>query len=252
MSQAAKNSTLVSFIAVGLLAVCVHVFQLQVINEAAKRPASGPDPRLVANPEILKSFSLGFDRVLADLTWLTFVQYYGDRTAVVDERLRYAPDYLKIVVALDPHFIRPYWFAAFVLAGDLNRQKEAEEFLDLGIRNNPTEWSLAFIAGFNQALYLKDYKKAAKYYRLAASMPNAPSWLASQAQVMEANIPRQIKEIRTWERMYKEGDPMVQEKARDTLQRLWSKVFWDAPTQVIKDRAKDKLEFYQVRLLPKE
>ena len=69
---------------------------------------------------------------------------------------------------------------------------------------------------------------------------------------METDAPALIKELRTWERLYKEGDFMVKEKALANLGVLWSKVYWDAPNDAYRQRALSKLEQYGLKLLPKK
>lgn len=234
-----------------VFAFITQITHLEVIKTLDPNSEEANARRFVTDPEIMKAFSLGFNRVLSDFWWLAFVQYYGDRKAVQEERLKYAPFYLRNIVTLDPHFIRPYWFASFVFAGELKRVKEAADILDQGIRNNPDDWSLPFIAGFNQSIYNADYKKAAYYYRIAANVKGAPNWLLEQAKIMETDAPALIKELRTWERLYKEGDSMVKSKALTNLEVLWSKVYWEAPNDAYRQRALAKLEQYGLKLQPK-
>lgn len=237
-----------------LLAVSALIFNflhLEMLKHIDVNKSTFHNKRFITNSTMTKAFTLGFDRVLADYWWLQFVQYYGDPKKAAEEKLRHAPSYLKLVIELDPHFIRPYWFASFVFAGDFNNQKEAAEILDYGIKNNPNEWSLPYIAGFNQALYSHNYKLAAKYYRMAAKIPGAPDWLERQATIMDSDIPAQVKVIKSWEQVFKDKNPMVKEKARATLQRLWSDVYWKAPTDPIRERALNKLKEFEVRLLNK-
>lgn len=250
MTKSQAKNTLPAALLALFMACVAHSAHLSIVKQIDTSD-DFQRRRLVMNSDMLKAFSLGFDRVLADIWWLGFVQYYGDRRAITEEKLRYAPSYLKLVVALDPHFIRPYWFAAFVLAGDLGMLKESNDFLDMGIRNNPEEWSLPYIAGFNQALYARDYAKAGAYYAQAAKVPGAPAWLAEQAKIMQSDAPRLIKEIKTWERMYKEeNNELVKEKALANIQRLWSIVYWEAPNQEYRNRAIEKLTSYDLKLLP--
>lgn len=207
--------------------------------------------RFIPQPLLTKAFSLGFDRVIADMYWLIFIQYYGDPKCK-EENFRYAPDYLQVVVNMDPHFIRPYWFASFVLASDLGQEERADDILASGIKSNPQDWSIPYIAGFNQYLYANNEKKAAYYYRLAANIPGAPSWLNDQARILELDIPSYLKKVRTWLRILKEGDAMIKQKALQNLTVLWSKMYWAAPTELMKKNIKGKLEQYGLPLLPRD
>ncbi len=210
---------------------------------------------LIVEPDSVKTFSLGFDRLIADLYWLSFVQYYGDRKACFQDKYRQAPAYLNLICKIDPHFIQAYWFASFVLAADLNMKKEADDLLKYGIEQNPDNWTLPYIAGFNQYLYMRNAAAAAKYYRLGASRPGAPEWLATQAQILEENIPARTKRSKTWQNMYEKAtDVLVRQKAREMLTLIWSRIYYDAPpqSQGMRDNALAHLAKVGAELLPAE
>lgn len=220
-------------------------------QELAQKTQDAYRKNLIPSGSALKSVTLGFDRVLADFYWLAFVQYYGDRDACLKDGFRQAPSYLSLITELDPHFIQAYWFASFVIAGDLGLKKEAQEFLDRGIEMNKEDWTVPYIAGFNQYLYNKNEKRAAEYYKIAMSRPGAPAWLASQAKVFEEQIPSRLKKIRTWQKMYDESkDAMVKDKAKGMLVMLWSMVYRDAPNDVMRGTAISNLERLEAKPIP--
>ncbi|MBX9723006.1 MAG: hypothetical protein K2X81_16510, partial [Candidatus Obscuribacterales bacterium] len=234
-------------------AVLVHIAQLQVMRLQPQYISDYHNKRLISKPEVAKAFSLGFNRVLADVFWLQFVQYYGDINAAKFEKFRYAPDYIRLVVTMDPHFLRPYYFASFVLAGDMNEQAEAEKILNAGITENPNDWSLPYIAGFNQYLFAQNQEKAAKYYRIAAARPGSPSWLNGLVKIMESPMTRRLTGvIKSWEKIFKSDDHDAKEHARQQLQDLWSGVYYYAPTERIKNHALDKLNEFNVSLLKED
>ena len=53
----------------------------------------------------------------------------------------------------------------------------SNKLLERGVRNNPDVWQLPFYLGFNYQFFLKDYKKAAQYISLAASIKGSPPYL---------------------------------------------------------------------------
>ncbi len=245
-----SNTTFAPFVVLFVAAIAVHLSHLEVMRLQPHYVSDFHNKRLISKPEVAKAFSLGFDRVLADVFWLQFVQYYGDTNAARFEKFRYAPDYIRLVVKMDPHFLRPYYFASFVLAGDMNRQSDAEQILKSGIENNPEDWSLPYIAGFNQYLFAENQIKAAKYYRIAAKRPGAPDWLNGLAKIMESPMTRRLTGvIKSWEKIYKSSDHDAREHARQQLQDLWSGVYYYAPTERIKNHALDKLNEFSVALL---
>jgi tetratricopeptide (TPR) repeat protein len=188
------------------------------------------------------SFTLGYDRLAADCYWLAFIAYVGDGKARQLDKYRLADRYLDIVTRLDPHFLDAYWFCAFAVGADQGRPDLAQKIIDRGINANPFNWSLPFIAGFNQYLYAGNESMAARYYRMAARFPDAPPWLAEQAALLERGIPRIYKQIGVWEKIYNaEGSPLVKEKARGTLIGLWLSVYKGAPDGQTRQRAAQAL-----------
>lgn len=252
ISNKRNKSTAILIVLMVIVASIMHQAQASVLKELqSDNYDQFFNKRFIPEAVFSKSFSGGFDRLIADIYWLIFIQYYGD-SRCRDDHFRHAPDYIELVVHMDPHFIRPYWFASFVLSEDLKQVERADDILREGIKNNPNDWSIPYIAGFNQYLYADNPKKAAYYYRIAGKVPGAPSWLNAQARILELDIPSYLKKVRTWLRILKQGDAMVKGKALQNLTILWSKMYWAAPTDIMRKNIKEKLEQYQLPLLPKE
>lgn len=74
------------------------------------------------------------------------------------------------VVKLDPYNLDAYYFAQAFLTWDAGQYKVANDLLDYGMKYRTWDWYLPFFAGFNSAYFLKDYTKAADYYRRAADL----------------------------------------------------------------------------------
>ncbi|HMX48037.1 MAG TPA: hypothetical protein PKC93_18905 [Candidatus Obscuribacter sp.] len=185
---------------------------------------------------------LGYDQLMADLYWLAFVGYEGDTLSRGKDNYALCAPYLELITGLDPHFIQAYWFCAFSVGADQKRPDLADKIIKAGIEANPDSWYLPYIAGLNAYLYGHDETKAAKYYRLAARFPEAPHWLAGQANILESRIPSIIKEIRTWDGIYRSNEPeKVRNRAREQLVKLWLKVFNSTKSKEIKARARQAL-----------
>ncbi len=127
---------------------------------------------------------MGYDQVLADCYWLSFIQYIGDSEGRSYDRYALAEQYIDLITELDPKLVQAYWFAAFVIGSDANQPQVAARIIDRGIQSNPNNWTLPFIAGINQYLYAHDDVAAAKYYKMAARFPDAPKWLSRQAEIL--------------------------------------------------------------------
>ena len=198
--------------------------------------------RLVPAPSSVKLMSFGFDRLLADYYWLQLVSYVGDAELQSADKYSKAEQYIDLVVELDPNFISAYWFASFIIGGDLKSPARAAEILEKGINNNPDSWYIPFIAGINQFLFARDQIRAAKYYRRAAQFPEAPDWLVRQAEILETNSPLIVKEANSWHSVYKStAEGPVKEHARERCVWLWVQVYKTAPNDAYRNRAREVL-----------
>jgi tetratricopeptide (TPR) repeat protein len=228
------------FVAASLAAIGVTHAKL---NDAMERSV-GPllEPSLVPTAQSVRLVSLGFDQVIADYYWLAFIGYIGDTEKRKVDKYELADDYLELITDLDPQFVQAYWFTTFTVSGDQRNPSRAAEILDSGIRANPNNWYLPFIAGINQYLYAHNELSAAKYYRMASKYPDAPGWLERQANILETKTPRLIKEAYSWLNIYNSAEEeRVREHAKERCIWLWVKVYKSAPNDVFRQKAKETL-----------
>ncbi len=246
-STSLVNSTYLAaargFLILIVLAFVVHYCQVKLDACVAQREIK-PTGQILPNPQILHLLALGYDQIVADCFWLSFIQYYGDTEARLADKYDHCYDYLHVITTLDPHFLQAYWFAAFAVGAEQKRPDLAAKIISAGINANQNDWSLPYIAAINQFINAKDDKEAAKYYRLAAKFPGAPNWVSRQAQILDAHLPRLFKEIRTWTTVY-ESNPngLVRSTAQTKLINLWRFVYAHTPDanskkEVIKQLAK--------------
>jgi len=73
-------------------------------------------------------------------------------------------------VQLDPYNMDAYYFAQGFLTWEAKQFKLANGLLDYGMKYRTWDWYLPFFAGFNSAYFLKDYTKAAAYYKRAGDL----------------------------------------------------------------------------------
>lgn len=202
-----------------------------------------PSIESVPTARSLKVVSLGFDQILADYYWLKLVSCVGDVELQRTDRLSKAEHLVDLVSTLDPHFISVYWFAAFTIGGEQRNPKKAAEILEFGIQNNHDNWYLPFIAGVNQYLYAGNERAAASYYRVAAGFPGAPTWLSRQAQILETETPKLLKDANSWLNIFKSGENgPVRERAKEQCIRLWVQVYKVAPNYAYRERASKVLK----------
>ncbi len=226
------------------LSVAIQICHERILFLAGKNSAhttAGAD--FIPAASVLKPISLGYDQLLADLWWLSFIQYYGDSRARALDHYALAYKYLDLVTQLDPKFVQLYWFSAFAIGCDNKRPQLAAALIERGIESNQDNWYLPFIAGINQYLFAQNETAAAKYYRIAAKFPDAPSWLERQAAIIEAHMPSLLKEINTWANIYNSSqEALVKRKAALQLRSLWLTVYTTVPSLAAKQRAKSELK----------
>jgi hypothetical protein len=212
------------------------------VDSLLKRRQLGEETYFLPSAQAVRLVGLGYDRLLADFYWLEFVNYIGDVRARFRDKSSMADKYLDLVSGLDPHFTQPYWYCAFTVGSEQKRPFRANEIIQRGLRANPGNWYLPYIAGINMYLFAHDEVAAARYYSVASKLPDAPPWLARQAAILAAKIPSTIKEINTWDTIYHtERSPMIRTKAREKLISLWSRVYYSSPKGEIREAAKKAL-----------
>jgi hypothetical protein len=225
----------ITFVLVISLRLGLHSLKFDVSERASRDP-------ILVSPAVAKALALGNDQLAADLYWLRFIQYIGDTDSRQIDRYSRAYSYLNLVTSLDPRFTQPYWFAAFVVGAEMKRPDLAQKLIERGIQANQNNWYLPFIAGINQYLFAHNETAAANYYRLAAKFPDSPKWLGRQAEILQAKIPSLVKEVNTWDTIYRTStDQLVKERAKERLAATWMRVFNVSPSEEIRKKARKAL-----------
>jgi hypothetical protein len=228
------------WLALSVLIVGAHLAADQVLRSPSAKSTRSvwlPDK---AQIKLIKA--AGFGRITADVLWLSFIQYAGDTPARRADKWGLCDDYLNVITEVDPHFLQPYWFAAFIVGAEEGRPDLATRIIEQGIASNPGNWYLPYIAGINQFIYAKNDRLAGKYYELAASMPGAPKYIVEQAHIMQSGAPGLLSEARALESASQHaGNPLVKDKARRAALAKWQDVLLAAPNQAYKQAAKEAI-----------
>lgn len=163
-----------------VITLLIAVYSVQVhIDQISGKMSKAKSLSLLPKGELLKTVSLGYSSVIADLLWLEVVQAIGEkRTNEADYPWIYhAAD---VVTTLDPKFEYSYEIAGIAL--DLGQQFElSNQILLKGVKNNPDDWKIPYYLGFNYFFYLNDYPNAAKYMSLSATLPGHSAYLPGLA-----------------------------------------------------------------------
>jgi len=155
------------------------------------------EEQLYLNGPAVKRITVAFNGVAADWYWLRSLQYVGRKIVSYEDThagnfsltnlssldLRLLPSLLRMTTTLDPQFLEPYYYGAFILP-DLNPD-EAISLLNHGIAANPDKWRLYQHLGY---VYWQrgDYDKASDAYAAGAKIPGAPLWMTAISARMKA------------------------------------------------------------------
>ncbi len=132
-----------------------------------------------ARLELLQKMpSFGFDNVIADWTFLNFLQYFGDSPARRRTDYRLSPDYFEVVLDRDPRFLTAYIFLSTSTALYAGMPERSVAIATRGLeRLSPTAPPQSFYAwrgvGIDQLLFLGDPQAARHSFETAAAWAEA-------------------------------------------------------------------------------
>ncbi len=168
---------------------------------------------------MVRQASLGYETVAADIAWLRGIQYYGEHR-LTDQKFDLIGHVMDVVTELDPAFIQPYVFGAFVMAQEMKQPDRGLALLDRGMRANPENWRLAFEAGFLQYVCRHDYASAARYFTWASRMPGHEPYAERFAAFASERSGNAGMAVLLWKEVFASGNQYMQDVARRELKRL--------------------------------
>ncbi len=161
----------------------------------------------------LKAMSLGESALLADLTWLRAVQYYGERRQL-DNTFRLLFHAFDVVTNFDPRHLPSYVFAGHALAQEGRQFQNGLALLLKGRDADPLEWIYPFEIGFLYYVQKHDYGTAALWFQEAARKPGCPEVARRFAAFASQRAGSRQSAIQLWQMVAETTDnPMLREKA---------------------------------------
>ena len=125
----------------------------------------------VPQPEILKFTTADQKQLMsASLVWKMLI-YFGGLFDRAMNRIYTPPDFanmqssIEAAVKLDPYNMDAYYFAQAIMVWDMKNVRAATELIEYGIKYRDWDWYLPYFAGFNYGYFLKNYDKAAEYFK---------------------------------------------------------------------------------------
>jgi hypothetical protein len=226
--MSSRNSIRGASIVVLLLLVLgfVAIWRLQLSIDAQRAAIlEERNDLLITSPKLLKTASLEFAPLLADVYWTRAVQYYGEKHAANDANLALLWPLLNIATTLDPNLLPAYRFGAMFLSDapprGAGRPDLAVELIERGIHDNPDYWRFYEDLGFIYYFDVKDYAQASQAFLDGSKNPGAKIWM----KVMAAKIAADGESFETsaflWHDVYQSAtDPVTKQGALDHLQLL--------------------------------
>lgn len=177
----------------------------------------------------LKPALVGYHHLGADLLWLRILQVWGKKKNT-DNEYEWMYHALDVITTLDPQYAYAYYVGGVALTNYVNRPDLSNRLLEKGHHENPGEWNLPFLLGYNHYFILGDATKGAEYIGRAALTPGAPDFLPGLATRMHAEA----------------GNPDV---ALQFLEALWKENPGLAVREKLETRAKEVMIERDLRML---
>jgi tetratricopeptide (TPR) repeat protein len=213
-----KKGILLPIIAVSIL-LTGTVLSTMKVKEYSCRPYLYANLYLPSG-KFMEQVSLGYKQIVADMVWLSAVQYYGGYRKDYHD-LAYFEGLIRLVTDLDPHFVFPYTFGALVLSQDMANFDRGIDILKKGMAHNPTSWQLPFEIGFLSYVDARDPETAARYFDLASRLPNSPDFTKRFAAFVYSQSGHYETSIRMWEEIAETTEePYLQQLAKRYLEKL--------------------------------
>ncbi|AEA33701.1 hypothetical protein [Hippea maritima] len=121
--------------------------------------------------------------ILGEFRWfvgeyLSFksIIYYGDKVDFIRKRQFRKIEYYNLYrtietsILLNPYNEDAYYFAQATFSWDVGHVKATNRLLKYVMKYRTWDFKVPFFLGFNYAYFLKDYKKAAYYYKIASEI----------------------------------------------------------------------------------
>jgi tetratricopeptide (TPR) repeat protein len=142
--------------------------------------------------DVMKYASADHKELVGALLVMKVIMYFGGIAEKQQNNvIVQPPDYARMsgilhgAIKLDPYNLDAYYFAQSFLTWDAKQYQLANNLLDYGMKYRTWDWMLPFFAGFNSAYFLKDYSKAAEYYKRAGELSGSKLHISLAGRYMQ-------------------------------------------------------------------
>lgn len=175
--------------------------------------------------------TFGFDNLMANWTFLNFIQYYGDTPAREATGFSLGSQYFDLITRHDPRFVESYLFLSGVVSHQLGKPELALEFMKRGTdalspQIHPKAFSVWRWKAMDQILLLGDLQGAARSFEMTADWATQ----SEEYQQFASNFRQTAAFLRTnpeigwvrfqaWLLVYQDADAAGDKLTRDRAKR---------------------------------
>jgi len=147
----------------------------------------------VPQAEVLKLGGVDQKQFLAALLVSKTLIYFGGLSQHAERKVFIPVDlggihrHLDGALKLDPYNMDAYYFSQAIYVWDVGNVRLANSLLEYGMKYRTWDWYLPFFAGFNSAYFLKNYRKAAEYYRKAGDLSGSDLYQSLAGRYLQAS-----------------------------------------------------------------
>jgi len=128
-----------------------------------------------------------YKSILGEFRWFTgdylafkSIIYYGGKIQELRQRKYKEVEFYNLYrtietsIILNPYHEDSYYFAQAAFVWEIGRVKEVNALLKYVMEYRTWDYRIPFFLGFNYSYFMKDYEKAAKYFKKAAEISGSP------------------------------------------------------------------------------
>ena len=183
--------------------------------------------------------AFGFDNLLADWSWLQFLNYFGDGEARGQTGYSLSPNYFESVVNHDPRFVRAYFLLAPATSIFAGEPEQTVKNISKGLKSITPDLSsegyyLWVYKGIDEMTFLNDIEAAKESYKIASTWaeqsdhPNAENSAKNTKQTvqfLEDDPDSLIAQIGAWTMVLNStNDTKTQNKALEKIEELGGEI----------------------------
>jgi hypothetical protein len=181
--------------------------------------------------------SFGFDNLIADWTFLKFLQYFGDEEARQVTGYNLSEDYFDIVTRRDPRWVDIYLFLSTAVSFYQGNPETAVKLIERGTNAlspqiHPQAWIVWRTKGLDELLLLGDLPESIRSHEMAAEWsektPDGPKLaplFRATAEFLRRDPDSVPVRFNAWSTVYYQTtDKLVRLRAKQALVKLGAQV----------------------------